>query len=138
MDADQVIGWVAAYERAWRTPGTGALAGLFTPDATYRMSPYDDAVAGLPAIERLWEAERDGPDEVFRMDRELVAADRDVAVLRVEIWYGDPVQQEYRDLWIVRFAPDGRCSAFEEWPFWPEQPYSGRPSAAREAPVDGP
>lgn len=131
------MSWVAGYERAWRTPGTGALAGLFTPDATYRTSPYDQAVAGLPAIERLWEAEREGPDEVFRMDRELVAADRDVAVLRVEVWYGDPVQQEYRDLWIVRFAPDGRCAAFEEWPFWPGQPHSVGLPAARELPVDG-
>jgi ketosteroid isomerase-like protein len=132
VNADQIMSWVAAYERAWRTPGTEALAGLFTPDATYRMSPYDQAVTGLPAIGRLWEAERDGPDEVFRMERELVAADGDIAVLRIEVWYGDPVRQEYRDLWIVRFAPDGRCAAFEEWPFWPAQPYSGRPSAPGE------
>ena len=129
MDADQVMSWAAAYERAWRTPGTDALAGIFTPDATYRMAPYEEPVAGLPAIERLWEAERDGPDEVFRMERELVAADGDVAVLRVEVWYGDPVQQEYRDLWIIRLAPDGRCAAFEEWPFWPGQPYSAVPGS---------
>jgi hypothetical protein len=42
----------------------------------------------------------------------------------VEVSYGDPVRQEYRDLWIVRFAGDGRCASFEEWPFWPEQPDS--------------
>lgn len=119
--------WVAAYERAWRTPGTAALAGLFSPDATYRTGPYDYVVTGLPAIERLWEAEREGPDEVFRMERELVVADGGVAVLRVEVWYGEPVRQEYRDLWIVRFAPDGRCAAFEEWPFWPGQPHMADP-----------
>jgi len=126
VDAGQIMSWVAAYERAWRTPGTGALAGLFTPDATYRASPYDEPVTGLAAIGRLWEAERDGPDEVFRMERELVAAGGDVAVLRVGVWYGDPVTQEYRDLWVVRFAADGRCAAFEEWPFWPGQPHSSR------------
>jgi hypothetical protein len=136
MNADQIMSWVAAYERAWRTAGTGALAGLFTPDAIYRTSPYDEVVAGLPAIGRLWQAEREGPDEVFRMERELVAADGDVAVLRIEVWYGDPVRQEYRDLWIVRFAPDGRCAAFEEWPFWPEQTHSSHTSAAAELSVD--
>jgi ketosteroid isomerase-like protein len=72
----------------------------------------------------MWEAERDGPDEMFRIQREVVAADGDVAVVRVEVRYGEPVRQEYRDLWIIRFAPDGRCSSFEEWPFWPEQPPS--------------
>jgi hypothetical protein len=43
-------------------------------------------------------------------------------VARVEVWYGDPVRQEYRDLWIMRFAGDGRCRSFEEWPYWPQQP----------------
>jgi hypothetical protein len=59
---------------------------------------------------------------VFRMTSEVVAIDGDTAVVRVEVHYGDPVHQEYRDLWIVCFAEDGRCRSFEEWPFWPRQP----------------
>ena len=117
-----MTGWVAAYERAWRAPGTGALAGIFTGDATYRQGPYDEPVTGLPAIARMWEAERDGPDEVFRMTSDVIAVDGDASVVRVEVSYGEPVRQEYRDLWVLRFASDGRCTWFEEWPFWPEQP----------------
>jgi hypothetical protein len=121
VNREQVADWVAAYERAWRAPGTGALAGIFTPDATYRQGPYDEPVTGLPAIAGLWEAERDGPDEAFRMTSEVIAADGSAAVARVEVSYGNPVRQEYRDLWVLRFADDGRCASFEEWPFWPEQ-----------------
>ncbi len=123
MDRDQVAAWIAAYERAWRAPGTGALAGLFTPDAAYQQAPYLEPVRGLAAIGEMWEAERAGPSEVFRMTSEIVAADGGTAVARVNVWYGDPVIQEYRDLWIMRFTPDGRCESFEEWPFWPDQPY---------------
>jgi ketosteroid isomerase-like protein len=123
---EQVARWVAAYERAWRAPGTGALAGIFTGDATYRQGPYDEPVTGLPAIARMWEAERDGPDEVFRMTSDVIAVDGDAAVVRVEVSYGEPVRQEYRDLWVLRFASDGRCAWFEEWPFWPEHPYAAR------------
>ena len=36
----------------------------------------------------------------------------------------NPVTQEYRDLWILRFAPDGRVEDFEEWAFWPDKPYT--------------
>jgi ketosteroid isomerase-like protein len=114
--------WVAAYERAWRAPGTGALAGIFTDDAVYRQGPYEEPVTGLPAIAAMWEAERDGPAEVFQMTSEVVAVDADTAVIRAEVRYGDPVHQEYRDLWILRFAADGRCAWFEEWPHWPGQP----------------
>jgi ketosteroid isomerase-like protein len=122
VNREQVADWVAAYERAWRAPGTGALAGIFTPDATYRQGPYDEPVTGLPAIAGLWEAERDGPDEAFRMTSEVIAADGSAAVARVEVSYGNPVRQEYRDLWVLHFADDGRCASFEEWPFWPEGP----------------
>jgi ketosteroid isomerase-like protein len=121
VSREQVGDWVTAYERAWRAPGAGALAGIFTEDAVYRQGPYDEPVIGLPAIAVMWEAEREGPDEVFRMTSDIVAADGDTAVVRLEVSYGDPVHQEYRDLWVLRFAGDGRCASFEEWPFWPEQ-----------------
>ena len=119
MDREQVAGWVAAYERAWRAPGTQELGEIFTDEATYLQGPYRSPVVGLPAIARMWEAERDSPDEAFRMSSEVVAVDGDTAVVRVDVWYGDPVAQEYRDLWVIRFAEDGRCRSFEEWPFWP-------------------
>jgi ketosteroid isomerase-like protein len=120
MDAAAVAEWVAGYEDAWRSPGTGQLAGLFTEDATYSQEPYAETVTGLAAIARMWEAERDGPAEVFRMTSEIVAVDDDVAVVRVEVRYGKPPGEEWRDLWIIRFAADGRCAAFEEWPFSPK------------------
>lgn len=109
--------WIDAYERAWRTAGTEALAGLFTEGATYRMSPYEDSARGLEAIGELWERERAGPDEGFEMSHEIVAVDGDTAVARIAVEYADG--NRYRDLWIARLAPDGRCREFEEWPFWP-------------------
>lgn len=119
MTREQVAAWTAAYELAWRTPGTETLGELFTPDATYRQGPYAEPAAGLPAIARMWEAERDGPDEVFEMTSDVVAVDGATAVARLEVRYGDPVWQEWRDLWVMRFADDGRCAWFEEWPIAP-------------------
>jgi hypothetical protein len=121
MTRNQVTSWIAGYEQAWRAPGIAALDALFTPDATYRQGPYENLVTGLPAIGAMWEAEREGPDEEFRMAGEVIAVDGQAAVARVEVWYGNPVHQEYLDLWVMRFAADGRCVSFEEWPFWPEQ-----------------
>lgn len=113
--------WVVAYEQAWRTVGTGALRNLFTDDATYRMSPYAEPAVGLEQIGELWERERRGDDEEFEMTHEVVAVEADTAVVRVEVQYGPPDRSQYRDLWVVRFAADGRCREFEEWPFWPGQ-----------------
>jgi ketosteroid isomerase-like protein len=126
MRRTDVEAWVAGYERAWRTAGTSGLGELFTDDAVYRTSPYEEPVVGLPAIAQMWEGERDGPEEPFTMASDAVAIEGDVAVVRVEVAYGGPVPREYRDLWVIRFARDGRCAAFEEWPFWPAQPLSMR------------
>ena len=119
MDRRTVAEWVTAYERAWRAPGASAIEELFTPDATYTQAPYLEPVVGTAAIAEMWEAEREGPGEAFTMSSEVVAVEGDTAVVRVHVTYGDPVRQEFRDLWVIRFAADGRCRAFEEWPFWP-------------------
>jgi ketosteroid isomerase-like protein len=122
LDRQHVEDWLEDYERAWRTEGTALLGHLFTEDATYLLSPFDAAVAGLPAIAAMWDRERTGPDERFTMNSSLVAIDGDVAVARIGVRYEEPTPREYRDLWILRFAADGRCREFEEWPFWPGQP----------------
>ena len=113
--------WIAAYETAWRTAGTAPLGRLFTEDATYRPAPFDEPIAGVGAIARYWEGERDGPEEVFTLTSEIVAAEGDTAVARLEIVYGEPLQRTYRDLWIITLSSDGRCRHFEEWPFHPGQ-----------------
>ena len=125
-DRAMVSQWLADYEAAWRAPGTEGLAGIFTDDASYRQSPYEEPVVGLDAIKRMWDEERDGPDEVFTLATEILAVDGPTAVVRAEVRYGDPPRQEYRDLWVMRLCDDGRCNWFEEWPHWPERPHTAR------------
>jgi ketosteroid isomerase-like protein len=124
LSREAVESWVARYEEAWRAPGTGALASLFSEDAAYRMSPFEEPARGLAEIGALWERERAGPDEEFEMRHEVVAVEGETAVVRVAVSYGTGA--EYRDLWVVRLEAGGRCTDFEEWPFWPGQPVSVR------------
>ncbi len=119
VTAEQLLAWVDRYEQAWRTAGTEGLGGLFTDEAEYLVTPYDEPVRGLGAIRQFWDEDRDGPDEVFTMSAEVVACSGSTGVARVVVLYGDPLAQEYLDLWVVRFAADGRAERFEEWPFWP-------------------
>jgi ketosteroid isomerase-like protein len=125
-DRVTVSRWLADYEAAWRAPGTDGLAEIFTDDAAYLHSPYEEPVVGLDAIRRMWEQDRDGPEEVFTLATNILAVDGATAVVRAEVRYGDPLRQEYRDLWVIRLRDDGRSSWFEEWPYWPGRPYSAR------------
>lgn len=119
MDSDGVMAWVARYERAWRDGDTGAVEQLFTEGATYRASPYEPSKVGHDAIKDDWV-----DPEPFTMSAAPVAVDGPMAVVRVEVHYGEPERQEYRDLWVLRFADDGRVDDFEEWAYWPGRTYS--------------
>ena len=118
---DDVMRWVAEYERSWREGDVGAVDTLFTPDAHYRPSPYEPAEVGHEAIRAFW---LDDEAEVFTVKAEPVAVEGRDAVVRVEVRYGEPLRQEYRDLWVLRFAADGRVEDFEEWAYWPGSSYS--------------
>ncbi len=121
MEQRDVEAWVDRYEQAWRTPSTDRLADLFAPEVTYLPSPWGRPVQGLDALATFWDSERAGADEEFTMTRSVVAVDGDTAVVRVEVEYAAPGGRRWRDLWVIRFAPDGRCAEFEEWPFAPDQ-----------------
>jgi hypothetical protein len=121
VDREQFADWLAGYERAWRIPGTDSLRELFSEGASYRTAPFEQPHLGLEAIAAMWERERRGPDEAFEMESEVVAVEGDTGVARVEVRYGPPREQLYRDLWIVRLDSEGRCEHFEEWPFWPPE-----------------
>jgi SnoaL-like protein len=124
IDRAAFAAWIEGYERAWRSRSAAGVRELFDADATYLHSPYDEPIVGLAAIEADWDVDVDGPSEVFTMSAEIVAVDGDTGVARVLVRYGGERDQEYLDLWVVRFGADGRCTRFEEWPFWPGQPWS--------------
>ena len=121
MTRADVMRWVAGYEQAWRDGDLEAVERLFTEDARYRPSPYDDSEVGHDAIKGFW---LDDEDETFTVEAVPVAVEGDSAVVRVLVRYGDPLRQEYLDLWVMHFANDGRVDDFEEWAYWPGKPYA--------------
>ncbi len=121
VDRDGVMRWVADYERAWREGDLAAVARLFTEDARYRRSPYEASEVGHARIREFWRVDE---GRTFTVAAQPVAVEERTAVVRLEVRYGDPEPQEYRDLWVLRFAADGRVEDFEEWAYWPGRPYT--------------
>lgn len=119
LDREAVAGWIASYEGVWRQRRPAGLDALFTEDATYRASPSAPPIRGIEAIRSWWIAETD-PAEEWLLSSEVIAVDGDVAVARLEVRYAAPDPRRYLDLWILSFAPDGRCRSFEEWYWTPE------------------
>jgi hypothetical protein len=126
MNRDEVMRWVGGYEQAWRDGDVGAVERLFTDEARYLASPYEAPKVGHDAIKAFW---LDDEGRTFEMSASLVAVDGRTAIVRLEVQYGEPTRQEYRDLWVLRFGGDGRVEEFEEWAYWPGRPYEANPPA---------
>jgi len=120
-DRAGAMAWVTEYERAWRAGDRSAVERLFSPDARYLRSPYDEPLVGWSAIKDFWLVD-DG--ETFTFRAEPVAVEGNRAVVRAVVRYGQPVRQEYTDLWLIDFAADGRVETFEEWAYWPGRGYT--------------
>jgi ketosteroid isomerase-like protein len=121
MDRAAAMDWVRSYERAWRASDRDAVPALFAEDIRYRRSPYWPPLVGHAQLAEFW-TEDEGA--IFTMSAEPVAVEGDVAVVRVQVNYGGEQPQEYKDLWVVHFAADGRVDDFEEWAYWPDKPYT--------------
>jgi ketosteroid isomerase-like protein len=126
MDRSGVEAWLAAYRHAWSTDDPADIGALFTEDATY--SPYP-----WPRDRRPWT----GRDEItakwishgdskigWRFEHQILAVEGDTAVIEgwTEYDRGEaaPWEEAFANIWVVRFAPDGRARSFAEW--WVQKP----------------
>ena len=120
MNRDDVQGWLDRYVEAWRANQPEPIEALFTDDAIYRWKPYGgeaQAVRGREAIASAWLEEPDDPGS-WEAAYEPYAIDGDRAVAIGTSRYaasGDTPAQTYHNAYLLRFAPDGRCSEFTEY-----------------------
>jgi uncharacterized protein (TIGR02246 family) len=116
---DAISAWITGYRRAWESNDADDIRALFSEDASYRTEPYADPWLGQDDIVAHWLSAADEPGETS-FDWTPVAVTDEVAVIEATTVYRDG--PTYRNLWLIRLAPDGRATAFTEW--WMEEPDS--------------
>lgn len=111
-DSTTITTWMNGYLRAWDSNDPADIAALFTDDAQYLTAPYETPRVGTDAIVSAWIADGDQPGDYSFSWNEL-GHDGDVAFVEGDTTYADG--RRYANLWVIRFAPDGRASSFTEW-----------------------
>ena len=111
--------WLDRYVVAWRANQREPIEELFTEDAVYRYRPYGDdehANHGREAIIEAWLEDTDAPD-TWRAEYHPFAIEGDRAVATGWSRYlatDDEPERTYHNVFLMRFAPDGRCAEFTE------------------------
>jgi uncharacterized protein (TIGR02246 family) len=126
MDRTDVERWIESYRRAWETDDAPDVASLFTDDATYKPYPWPRERVGWQGRDEIVEKWIGRGDSKigWRFEHEILAVEGDTAV--VEGWTsydrgeGEPWDEAYANVWVIRFAEDGRARQFIEW--WVQKP----------------
>jgi ketosteroid isomerase-like protein len=119
MTHADVQDWLHRYLAAWRANDRAPIEALFTPDVVYRYRPYGDAHTdrGIDAVADAWLGDdRDDPD-TWDAEYRPFAVDGDRAVATGWSRYrasGPEPERTYHNVFLLRFADDGRCAEFTE------------------------
>lgn len=123
--------WLDGYVSAWKSYDPSEIGELFTEDAIYHRNPKTVSARGRAAIVEFWLAEKelDVPGS-YEGTYEPIAIEGNLAVAygKTEFFAPDgALDTAYRNAWLMRFAPDGRCTEFHESYTWAPGPDQREP-----------
>ena len=119
MNRESLQTWLDKYVDAWRTYEPAQIRDLFSDDALYLYSPFDEQnpLRGREAIVVDW---LKAPDSVGSWEARYVpvAVEGNVGVAQGRTQYfnsnGD-VEREFDNIFVLHFDDTGRCARFTEW-----------------------
>ena len=109
--------WLADYGAAWEGRDPEAVARLFTPDALYYWTPFEEPKRGRRGIAEAW-GEATLGQEAIRFRSEILAVEGGRAWCR---WWCDftrlatGVQVKLDGIFQCDFTAEGLCYEFREW-----------------------
>ena len=119
MNRETLQVWLDKYVDAWRTYDTAQIADLFSEDALYYYSPWDEQnpLRGREAIVADWLREPN-PAGSWEAHYVPVAVEGNVGVAQGRTRYFKPdrsVEREFDNIFVMHFDDAGRCVRFTEW-----------------------
>ena len=121
--SERVTTWVDGYRRAWLSNDPEEIRALFTDDAVYERRPNDPKPdRGIDAIVESWLDGADSPGETS-WEWHPLAEEADLATIQGKtVYFANETTPRtiYDNLWVLRFARDGRVNHFTEWYMEPE------------------
>ncbi len=118
IDHQSVTKWLQDYVAAWKSYDPQAIGALFSQDAAYRYSPFDEPVRGRDGIVASWLENRDAPN-TYSAEYRPIAVDGNTAVANGRSLYyeadGSTLKRQFDNIFVLRFDAEGRCADFCEW-----------------------
>lgn len=128
MDRKSLQLWLDKYVEAWRTYDPAQIGDLFSEDALYFYSPWDEdnPIRGRDAIVAEWSREPD-PSGSWEARYAPLVVEGDLAVAQGRTRYfraDGSIDREFNNIFVLHFDEAGRCERFTEWYMQPRSAQS--------------
>jgi ketosteroid isomerase-like protein len=117
MDQTKFTDWLDAYKRAWETRDPEAAANLFTANATYQETPFEDPVRGREGIRDYW-SDVTRYQEGIEFSYEVLATTETGGIAHWRSGFTRLTSNsavELDGIFLVKLDADGKCTEFREW-----------------------
>lgn len=117
MEKESLKSWLDSYGQAWMGRDPDAAVALYTDDATYQVTPFDEPLRGRAAIYKYWVGVAKTQERIH-FDYEVIAvtAEKGVARWRASFVIVPPgLETKLDGIFVVSLNSDGRCQSLREW-----------------------
>jgi hypothetical protein len=120
MTIKDVQEWLDRYVAAWRSGDRDDIAALFSGEASYRYRPYGSDLHTFTGRDVIVESWLEDPDAEGSWEASyrpwIVDEARAVAIGTTHYRAADDApDRRYRNVFLLVFAPDGRCAELTEY-----------------------
>ena len=119
MNRELLQKWLDEYVEAWRTYEPERIRNLFSENALYFYSPFDEQthLRGRDAIVADWLKQPDAVDS-WEAHYAPVAVEGNVGVAQGRTRYFESdgsIRRQFDNIFVLHFDDAGRCTRFTEW-----------------------
>jgi uncharacterized protein (TIGR02246 family) len=109
--------WLDAYGAAWESRDADAAANIFSEDATYQVTPYEEPHVGQDGVRNYWAGVTENQRNVqFEYEAISVAGNTGIAHWTAKFEVApDGTPLELNGIFILEFDGDGKCRRLREW-----------------------
>ncbi len=117
MERASFESWLSAYKRAWEARDPEAAADLFTAEASYYETPFEEPVRGRDGILNYW-SDATRYQEGVEFSYEVLATTETGGIAHWHCEFTRPTSDsvvELDGIFLVELDADGKCIQFREW-----------------------
>ncbi len=109
--------WLDAYGEAWESRDADAAAKIFSEDATYQVTPYEEAHRGRSGVHDYWAGVTENQRNVqFEYQTLSVTGNTGIAHWSANFdVVPDGPHIDLNGIFVLEFDADGKCRRLREW-----------------------